>query len=245
MRDVVFSTGEIIKEAIVPPLPIKKGRYRCEKTFVLDDLVPLFETHKKLGIVLVGGEDAEIWVREHTRCVRIADTSMHRQKAQKKGGQSAPRFQRMRLNQINEFVKKAADLVMRMLSDIDDIVIAGHGELYMEIAKTEGIASKVRQIITIDVLTIENVCERITAAPGTTASCAVARQLLDGLDKMDAHIIYGLDVIRVAVESNMVARIVMLDDVDIAFEDAIKIAPDSPEGRRIQMMGGALAELYY
>lgn len=235
----------MVKEAVIPPLPIKKGRYRCEKTFMLDDLFPLFETHKKLGIIIISGEDAEIWIREHTSCIRIADTSMYRQKAQKKGGSSSSRFQRIRLNQINEFVKKVSDLIIRTLVDINDIVIAGHGELYIEIAKTEGIASKVRQVITLDVLTIENVCERITAVPGITNSCIIAKQLLDKLDKMDPCIIYGLDTIRTAIESNMVLRIVMIEDVDIESEYAIKIASDSTEGVRIQMIGGALAELYY
>lgn len=240
-----------IIETIIPPLPIKRKLYRCDRQFALDAIEPLFETHGQLGIVIVGGDTAEIWIQEHTRNTRVAETSMHRQKAQKKGGQSAQRFCRIRMNQIDEFVDKVIDLVIKTLpiDKIKDIVVAGHSELFMQVADAPGIKERVKQIIRTDGLEIDKIVPKITITIGATEATALAEQLFEELDTDSSCIIYGPEAIRSAAAANMIEKVVVVDSIDIekwglrAVDGIVKL--DSRIGTRLHLMGGVLARVYY
>lgn len=240
-----------IIETIIPPLPIKRKLYRCDHQFAIDAIEPLFETHGQLGIVIVGGDRAEIWIREHTQNTRVAETSMHRQKAQKKGGSSSQRFQRIRLNQIDEFVSKVTDLVIRTLpiDKINDIVVAGHSELFMQVADAPGIKERVKQIIRTDTLEIDKIVPKIAITVGETEATALAERLFEELDTDSPCIIYGPEAIRTAATANMIQKVVVVNTIDIekwglcAVDGIVKL--DSRIGTRLNLMGGVLARVYY
>jgi hypothetical protein len=249
----VFSRGSIfICEVIIPPLPIRCGIYRCGKDFVLDELESLFETHQQLGIVIVGGDYADIYTQEHTRCTKLIGTSMCRQKAQKCGGQSSARIGRLRTNQIDAFVKKVGDMATRALpaDKIKDIVIAGHGELFERVAADPGIASRIKQMIRSDALDLHKIQERITVVIGATDACAIADRMFDALDTLDLCIVYGPEPIAKAAADCMIAECIAIKDANISAFGLGSIVPtyiaaNTSVGTRLASMGGVLARTYF
>lgn len=237
-----------IVETIVPPLPITRKLYRCDKLFATDALWALYETHKQIGIVIVGGDMAEIWIQEHTRYVRVSETSMHRQKAQKKGGQSALRISRLRTEQIDGFVNKVIDMTIRAfpVDKIKDIVVAGHSELFERVAAAPGIAPRVKQIIRSDQLELARITPKITITAGATEAATLAERLFNDLDTDSPLIIYGLDRIKKAIADKIVDKIVITSAIVDEFDtvDAI-VELDTTIGTRLHLMGGVLAKTYF
>lgn len=107
MRDGIFDEKKkdvFISEAIVPPQPIHKNLYLCGKYFLVEPIEQLFQSYDDYGIILVSGEITEYYLVNNVNYTLVDKISIARQKKQKKGGQSSQRFQRIRLNQINEYL---------------------------------------------------------------------------------------------------------------------------------------------
>ena len=117
-----------------PPNPIKKFYYRCDKKFHLDDLEKLYETHDYYAIVLVSGKRTELYSYSinDTLFLKGFDTDLPNQ--HKTGGQSAPRFGRIRDEKISCYAKKIVDMMIQCyvkngLFQCRGLVIAGPAEM--------------------------------------------------------------------------------------------------------------------
>lgn len=166
--------------------------------------------------MLVTGECTEVWLQTHTRLLRLrSPLTVHRLKHQKKGGQSAPRFQRTRLNQIDEYVASAAAEVAAALPKtvvlpgglgstvVPDIVFGGHGDCLDKVmaAVPPGVRSRVRQVIRTDgagasssgMEAIRRIAARITVETGAAEADGVADAFLAALDASDPCIVYGIE----------------------------------------------------
>jgi len=235
-----------IKEAIIPPLPIKEALYRCDRIFRLDNIIPLFEIHEQLGIIVVGGELCEIWVKEHSRLERLRVLTIHRQKHQKKGGQSQMRFARTRLNQISEWISHICETIIEVLpkSVANDVVIGGNGEIFERLCTStadSGLTGRIRQTIRVDVLTINAVCSRLTITPGSAAAIKKAEELFNALDAGDGRVIYGRAAIAAA--GSLVDYIIAIRGAEVP-DNAILVEEATPVGIRLAAFGGILAMAY-
>ncbi len=234
----------------MPPLPITHGAYRCSKQFLVDDLEPLFATHQKLGVIVVGGECATVWTREHTSFNKLREFTCHRQKHMKCGGQSANRFSHSRLNQIDEFVGKICEETAKLLppDTVRDIVVAGNGELFERVAADPAFVSRVRQVIRTDSLEINDIAVRINVTAGDADSRKTVDRMFDALDAGDPCILYGHDIILQALRSHVVAEVVATDGIasSLSLADAGGVAVTTVVAHtRLAAMGGILARTYF
>lgn len=87
--------------------------YRCDNKFHLDEILEMYEEEDKFGIVLVSGETCRIYTviksGDHTQIKEEKNAQVHQLKGHKKGGQSAPRFQRLRDENEEAQIKKVAE----------------------------------------------------------------------------------------------------------------------------------------
>jgi hypothetical protein len=51
----------MISEVVIPPLPITRKFYKCDKVFHLDHLLTLYDDHTSGGLVLIRGELVEMY----------------------------------------------------------------------------------------------------------------------------------------------------------------------------------------
>jgi len=103
---------------IFPPKKITTNYYRCDSKFHLDLILDMYtKEEKKYGIVLLSGDhcicNLVIQSGEHTEIKILDKFSTSLPKRQKKGGQSAPRFQRCRKEKEDVYVKKIGEMITK------------------------------------------------------------------------------------------------------------------------------------
>ena len=118
----------------VPPCPIKKFFYRCDRKFYLDDLLKLYDKTDNYAIVLVSGKKSEFYLynRNCTKLLKSISESLPNQF--RKGGQSAQRFERIRDEKIGWYIKKVAEIMVQYFTKngvflYKGLVIAGPAEM--------------------------------------------------------------------------------------------------------------------
>jgi len=118
-----------------PPHPIKKFFYRCDRKFYLDDLIKLYETCDNYSIVLISGKRTELYLHNEnqTKLLKSLDESLPNK--HKTGGQSAPKFGRIRNEKIGWYAKKIIELMVRFYVGSNGkfshkgLIIAGPAEM--------------------------------------------------------------------------------------------------------------------
>lgn len=123
-----FNGGTIF---VFPPKKVLKTIYRCDNKFYIDDILGMYDTEKKYGIVLMNGKEYNIYLctqtGKHIDYKILLHEEIYQPNKHNKGGQSAHRFEGIRRVVHGHFVTQIAE----------DIVSA-----YMKSNHTESIISK-------------------------------------------------------------------------------------------------------
>ncbi|RQD83739.1 MAG: peptide chain release factor 1 [Methanocalculus sp. MSAO_Arc2] len=100
-----------VHETIIvePPEPLKTYLYRCSSTFELEPLREMLEEKHVYGLLVLDRREAYWGFLRGNRIEPVNGTSSTVPGKQRKGGQSAARFERLRLIAINEFYKKIGE----------------------------------------------------------------------------------------------------------------------------------------
>jgi peptide chain release factor subunit 1 len=94
---------------IEPPEPVGLYMYRCSSHFELEPLMAMLEEKVVYGLIVIDRREAYIGFLRGNRIEPMSGVTSTVPGKQRKGGQSAMRFQRLRLIAINEFYKKVGD----------------------------------------------------------------------------------------------------------------------------------------
>jgi peptide chain release factor subunit 1 len=94
---------------IEPPEPLGLYMYRCSSNFELEPLKQMLEEKSVYGLIVIDRREAYIGFLRGNRIEPVSGVTSTVPGKQRKGGQSAMRFQRLRLIAINEFYKKVGD----------------------------------------------------------------------------------------------------------------------------------------
>lgn len=94
---------------IEPPDPLNLFMYRCSSNFELEPLQEMLVEKEVYGLIVIDRREAYIGFLRGNRIEPITGVTSTVPGKQRKGGQSAMRFQRLRLIAINEFYKKVGD----------------------------------------------------------------------------------------------------------------------------------------
>jgi peptide chain release factor subunit 1 len=112
-----------------PPDPIQSFRYHCDSEFLTEPLEEMLADKGLFGLVVLDRREANVgWLRgKRVEPVKSA-TSLVPGK-QRKGGQSAQRFARLRLEAIDNFYQEVAemanDLFVPERHDLDGVLVGG------------------------------------------------------------------------------------------------------------------------
>jgi peptide chain release factor subunit 1 len=94
---------------IEPPEPVGLYMYRCSSHFELEPLMAMLEEKVVYGLIVIDRRESYIGFLRGNRIEPMSGVTSTVPGKQRKGGQSAMRFQRLRLIAINEFYKKVGD----------------------------------------------------------------------------------------------------------------------------------------
>jgi len=125
---IVFFTGAVdiganktnMETTIVePPQPIVTYRYHCDSSFYLEPLEEMLKDAKTYGLLVLDRREAAVGllVGKHIEAHRTLTSTVPGK--QRKGGQSAHRFQQLRLIAIHEFYKRIGDAASDVFMAVD------------------------------------------------------------------------------------------------------------------------------
>jgi len=122
-------TDMVTKVLEDPPQPIESFRYHCDSAFLTDPLEHMLADKGLYGLIVLDRREANVgWLRGK-RVEPVKSASSLVPGKQRKGGQSAQRFARLRLEAIDNFYQEVAemanDLFVPEREELDGVLVGG------------------------------------------------------------------------------------------------------------------------
>ncbi|SNR40094.1 peptide chain release factor aRF-1 [Halorubrum vacuolatum] len=112
-----------------PPEPIVSFRYHCDSNFLTGPLEHMLEDSGLFGLIVLDRREANVGWLKGKRVEPVKSASSLVPGKQRKGGQSAQRFARLRLEAIDNFYQEVAgmanDLFVPKRHELDGILVGG------------------------------------------------------------------------------------------------------------------------
>ena len=256
--------------SIEPPVPLNVRIYRCDKTFVLDHLEAMAEDQNTYGLIVMDRRDADIAILKGKKIIHLMSTHSEVPGKMRAGGQSAPRFQRIREAAAIEHYKKVGEYVKEQflhMKNLKGVIIGGPGQTKYSFADGPFITADVKKkIIGIKDLSytgdfgLQELLEKsadLLAAEEVADEKKIVKEFLEKLSIDPAKVTYGEKQTLKAIEMGAVDRLLLseaLDDETIEmFEEKaeeqgtkiILISTDTREGAQLRDLGKIASILRY
>ena len=112
-----------------PPDPVESFRYHCDSAFLTEPLEHMLADKGLFGLIVLDRREANVGWLKGKRVEPVKSASSLVPGKQRKGGQSAQRFARLRLEAIDNFYQEVAemadDLFVAKRHEIDGIIVGG------------------------------------------------------------------------------------------------------------------------
>ena len=135
---------------IEPPVPLKTKVYRCDKTFVTEPIEDMVQDKEMYGLVVLDQRDATLAILKGKAIIPLRTTHSEVPGKMRAGGQSAPRFQRLRQDAVNSHFKKIADYMkdeFLNMEGLKGIIIGGPGTTVKNFMLKEHVTGDVQKKI--------------------------------------------------------------------------------------------------
>ena len=144
------SEGKVrkISHAIEPIKPVNTSLYRCDNKFHVDDLLKLFEDDTKYGFIIADGKSALFATLQGNTPTVLQEFSEHLPKKHGRGGQSALRFARLRVEKRDAYIKKINEAITNLFISNSHPTVAGlilAGNTYLKKGVEAGIDKRLRK----------------------------------------------------------------------------------------------------
>ena len=117
--DIGANKTSMESEVIIPPEPITVYKYHCNSTFHLEPLEDMLKDKSTFGLLVLDRREATIGLLVGKRIQPFRNLTSTVPGKQRKGGQSAHRFQQLRLIAIHDFYKRIGDAASEIFLAID------------------------------------------------------------------------------------------------------------------------------
>jgi len=122
-------TEMVTKVLESPPQPVESFRYHCDSDFLTEPLEEMLADKGLYGLVVLDRREANVGWLKGKRIEPVKSASSLVPGKQRKGGQSAQRFARLRLEAIDNFYQEVAgmanDLFVPKRHELDGILVGG------------------------------------------------------------------------------------------------------------------------
>ena len=159
--EILMEDGKTQKKItydLEPYKPLHANIYKCQPTFHTEPLEALLEDDEKFGFIIIDGNGILFATLQGSNKIILQRMSVELPKKHGRGGQSAMRFARLRLEKRAAYVGKCCEMaVANFISDnvpnVKGIVIGGSAQLKMEMQNDERFDKRLKEIIitTVDV----------------------------------------------------------------------------------------------
>jgi peptide chain release factor subunit 1 len=122
-------TDMITKVLESPPDPIQSFRYHCDSEFLTEPLEEMLLDKGLFGLIVLDRREANVGWLKGKRVEPVKSASSLVPGKQRKGGQSAQRFARLRLEAIDNFYQEVAEMANELMvpkrHELDGILVGG------------------------------------------------------------------------------------------------------------------------
>jgi peptide subunit release factor 1 (eRF1) len=81
--------------SLIPPIPIRRSNYICDKRFALDDIKALYEDRPYYALIIMNARETWFWLANDFEIRQVKKIEMNVANSHQKGGSSAGRFDRI------------------------------------------------------------------------------------------------------------------------------------------------------
>lgn len=196
--------------------------------FHLDEVLALYEKHDRYGVALLGGDELTLYIIEGTKQEKISGGfGVHRLKDHSKGGQSAPRFQRIHDSQEKEIAKKAKAAILTAFTPsgkphVKGIIVGSTSpELCQQVVKDLPLVVRVLKLQHLSLIPIVRSLDVIISTVSSTADRALLNALFEQMSAtLDASIfVYGEKDIKTALAAGSLKRLIVTTALKDKFPD--------------------------
>ena len=220
--------------AIEPIEPLKVKIYHCNHTFLLDPLKEMLESKKDVyGLVVIDRKEATIGLLEGKTIRKLRYLTSGVPGKFRAGGQSAPRFERIREGLAKEFYRRVADAIVELFigdKRIKGILVGGPGPTkneFLEEGKLPGnIKEKIIAVKDIGYADEHGLKLLVDESQDILASIEVMeekrklREFFDSLIKDKA--VFGLEKVKKALSYGAADKVFITEDFDEKVVEEIK-----------------------
>jgi len=256
--------------SIEPPVPLNTRIYRCDKDFKLDILRDMLDTKEVYGLIVLDRRDANIAVLKGKSIIPLLKTHSEVPGKFRAGGQSAPRFARLREGAAKEHYKKVAEYAKEQFlsyEGLKGILLGGPGPTKYDFLDGNYLTADVKKkVIAVKDLSytgdfglgeLVEKSEDVLAAEEITQEKKIMNDFFDRLNKTPGFVAYGEADVLAKLKMGAVDRVLLseeLDDekIDLFEEEAKKlgteviiISTETREGVQLREIGMVAAILRY
>ncbi|KAL9654574.1 hypothetical protein ABK040_006638 [Willaertia magna] len=135
-----------------PFKPINTSLYLCDNKFHTEPLEELLESDEKFGFIVMDGNGCLYGTLAGNTSVVLQKISVDLPKKHGRGGQSALRFARLRLEKRHNYVRRCAELAVQHFitndrPNVSGLILAGSADFKTDLTKTDLLDQRLQAII--------------------------------------------------------------------------------------------------
>jgi peptide chain release factor subunit 1 len=171
---VVTAEGKEKKVSIdfEPFKPINTSLYRCDSKFVTEALNELLESDEKFGFIVMDGNGALFGTLAGNTRQILHKFNVDLPKKHGRGGQSALRFARLRLEKRHNYLRKVAESAVQMFitndkATVSGLILAGSAEFKSKLSTSDMFDPRLQAIVQkiVDVSYGKKILFRLFSSP--------------------------------------------------------------------------------
>lgn len=256
--------------SIEPPIPLNVRIYRCDKEFVLEPLKEMLDVKDFYGLIVIDKREATIGILKGKTIIPLTHVKSAVPGKTRAGGQSAPRFQRLRELAALDFYKKVGDIAKEAFfgkPELKGIIVGGPGPTKDEFLNKNYLVDELkRKIIGVKDITytdefgLQELLEKsedLLQNEEVVKEKEIVNKFLQTLSKNPHLVSYGFEEIKRYLTMGAVDTLLISEDFDDEKSDELVklaeasgaevhfISNETREGAQLKQFGGLGAILRY
>lgn len=253
-----------------PPIPLNIRIYRCDKTFVTEPLEEVANNDNVYALVVVDRRDGVIALLRGTKIQVLLKTHSEVPGKTRAGGQSAPRFARLREGAAKQHYKKIADYMTQELLEIKElkgIIVGGPSITVTDFIAQGQITGQLKDKILgtkdlsyTDEFGLQELLDKsqdILAEENIAEEKGLMQRFFTHLAKKPDMVTYGIDYVKRALEMSAVDVLLISESLDDDESDELEkmgdesgakvvyVSVDVREGQQLKDIGKVAAILRF
>ena len=143
---------KMVKIDMEPFKPINTSLYRCNNIFHTEELKSLLIDNDKFGFLIMDGNGSLLGLLQGNTKIILNQFKVDLPKKHSKGGQSAPRFGRLRLERRHNYLRKVSEaltnaFISNDVPNIKGLILAGSAEFKNDLQKSDLFDQRLANIV--------------------------------------------------------------------------------------------------